>query len=223
MTDFGSVTRWQIYGRWALLNLLAFGTLYPLVNWLTSMRVTTFGLYLDAERAAPFVPIWIWAYLSINLLFLMPPLVMRAADLPVLGRRMLAATVASSVIFLALPAHLGFERTVPSEGVYRVIFSWLFQADGPHNLVPSLHVAYASLCILSLQTAARRWVVRAAWGLWLAAIIVSTVLVHQHHIVDVMTGLLLAVAVCRLLPARAGDSIAPIVDEHLRKTTAEAR
>jgi len=192
---------WRTYGRWAALNLLAFGVLYPLVNWLTGVRATTFGLYLDAEKAIPFQPLWIWAYLSVNLLFLLPPLVMRAAAMPLLGRRMLAATAAGCAVFLLLPAHLGFERMVPPDGMAHAAFGALFQADGPHNLVPSLHVTYASLCVLGLQAATPRRSLRLAWWLWLAAIMASTVLVHQHHLLDVLGGLALAVAICRWMPA----------------------
>jgi membrane-associated phospholipid phosphatase len=194
--------RWRTYGRWTGLNLLVFGALYPLVNWLTGVRASTFGLYLDSERTIPFLPVWIWAYLSINLLFLLPPLFVRAADMPLLGRRMLVATVSGCLIFLLLPARLGFERVVPGDGLYRAVFGGLFQADGPHNLVPSLHVTYASLCILSFQAAASVWRTRVAWGLWLATIMASTVLVHQHHLLDVASGLALAVLICAWIPAR---------------------
>ena len=193
--------RWRTYGRWAGLNLVVFGVLYPLVNWLTGVRASTWGLYLDAERALPFLPAWIWVYLSINVLFMLPPLFMRAPDMPLLGRRMLAATVSGCVVFLLLPARLGFDRIVPDDGLYHSVFGGLFQADGPHNLVPSLHVTYASLCILSFQAAARGRLQRAAWSLWLTAIMASTVLVHQHHLLDVASGLLLAVAICRWMPA----------------------
>ena len=192
--------RWSTYGRWALLNLLAFGILYPLVNWLTSVRTTRLDLYLDAESAIPFLPVWIWAYLSINILFVMPPLVLKEADMPLLGRRMLAATIAACAIFLALPASLGFERALPPDGVHQVIFEWLFHADAPHNLVPSLHVTYSTLCTFTYRAAATHGLLRATWGLWLALIIVSTVLVHQHHVADVVGGLLLAAAIWRLVP-----------------------
>jgi membrane-associated phospholipid phosphatase len=194
--------RWRTYGRWAGLNLLVFGVLYPLVNWLTGARASTFGLYLDGERTIPFLPAWIWAYLSINLLFMLPPLFMRASDMPLLGKRMLVATLSGCLIFLLLPARLGFERVVPGDGLYRAVFGGLFQADGPHNLVPSLHVTYASLCILSFQAAAREWRTRAAWGLWLVTIMASTVLVHQHHLLDVVSGLGLAAVIRVWIPER---------------------
>ena len=199
--DDDAALRWRTYGRWTGLNLLVFGALYPLVNWLTGVRASTFGLYLDSERGIPFLPLWIWAYLSINLLFVLPPLFMRTSDMPLLGRRMLVATVAGCMIFLLLPARLGFERVAPAGGLHGVVFGGLFRADGPHNLVPSLHVTYASLCILSFQAAARDWRARAAWGLWLVAIMASTVLVHQHHLLDVASGLLLALVICRWMRA----------------------
>ncbi len=199
--------RWRTYGRWAWINLVVFGVLYPLVNWLTGLRSSTFGLYFDSELAIPLVPVWILAYLSINLLLLLPPLFMRASDIPLLGKRMLVATVSGCAIFLLLPARLGFERVVPRDGFYRMIFDGLFQMDAPHNLVPSLHVTYASLCVVGLRAAARGHLPRAAWGFWLVAIMASTVLVHQHHLLDVATGLLLAVAICRWI--RVTSSYSP--------------
>lgn len=199
--------RWRTYGHWASFNLLIFGVFYPLVNWLTGLRASTFSLYLDGEMFIPFLPEWIWIYLSINLLFMLPPLFMRASDMPLLGRRMLAATVCGCVIFLLLPARLGFERVVPDDGLYRSVFVGLFQADGPHNLAPSLHVTYASLCILSFQVATRGWLARVAWGLWLASIMASTVLVHQHHLLDVVSGLLLAVSIARWMPTTDSPTI----------------
>lgn len=193
--------RWSSYGRWAGINIVVFGVLYPLANWLTGQRTLKLSLFLDGERAIPFLPGWIWLYLSINLLFMVPPLFIRASEMPLLGKRMLVATVSGCMIFLMLPAQLGFQRAIPDDTLYRVVFGALFQADGPHNLVPSLHVTYASLCILGCQSAARGWTQRAAWGLWLVAIVASTILVHQHHLLDIASGLLLAVVICRSLPS----------------------
>jgi membrane-associated phospholipid phosphatase len=194
--------RWRTYGYWAGINLLVFGVVYPLVNWLTGIRAHNYDLYLDSERTIPFFPAWIWVYLSINLLFMAPPLVMRASAMPLLGKRMLAATLAACAIFLILPARLGFERVVPEDALYQAVFSALFRADGPHNLMPSLHVSYASLCILSCQSAAHGRLGRVAWGLWLLAIVMSTVLVHQHHLLDIASGLVLAGVICLALPSR---------------------
>lgn len=201
-THDSAMQPWRTYGRWAGLNLLVFGVLYPLTNWLTGLR-DTYGLYLEIEKTIPFLPGWIWVYLSINILFVLPPLLMRAADMPLLGKRMLVATFMASLIFLLLPARLGFDRVVPPEGIFHSVFRILHQADGPHNVMPSLHVTYAALCIRSFQAAATRFLVRTAWGLWLTAIMASTLLVHQHHLLDVLTGLLLAAGICRLIPKAA--------------------
>jgi membrane-associated phospholipid phosphatase len=198
--------RWRTYGLWAGINLLAFGALYPIVNWLTALRADTFRLYLDIERAIPFLPAWVWVYLSINLLFILPPLFLRASDMAILGRRMLAATVCGCVIFLVLPARLGFERVVPDDWPYRFVFGSLFLADGPHNLMPSLHVTYAQLCIFSFLAGAIGRLARVAWIMWLVSIMASTVLVHQHHLLDVAIGLLLAVLITIFLPARPSDN-----------------
>jgi membrane-associated phospholipid phosphatase len=196
-----SLLRWRTYGLWAGINLLAFGVLYPLVNWLTSLRADTFEFYMDIERSIPFLPVWIWVYLSINPLFMLPPLFLRACDMPILGRRMLVATVCGCIIFLLLPARLGFERVVPDDWQYRFVFGALFRADGPHNLMPSLHVTYAMLCIFSFLTGVRGWLAGIAWIMWLVSIMASTVLVHQHHLMDVASGLLLALVITFFMPS----------------------
>lgn len=72
-------------------------------------------------------------------------------------------------------------------------------ADGlnlRYNLAPSLHVALAVVCVAAY--AARRGlpgkILFWSWGLTISA---STLLIHQHHLLDVATGLLLAWVVYR--------------------------
>ena len=94
---------------------------------------------------------------------------------------------------MLFPAALGFERALPPDAPYRQIFEAIHHVDAPHNLVPSLHVVFSSVIALACASFARpsfRWLL---W-VWLALIVVSTVLVHQHHLIDVLAALLLVVA-----------------------------
>jgi membrane-associated phospholipid phosphatase len=82
---------------------------------------------------------------------------------------------------LLLPTQLGW--TQPA----------CFNLDYPHNLVPSLHVAYAVLAgAVVWNGATARWL-RVLSGAWLALLISSVLLVHQHHLLDVVTGAALGI------------------------------
>ena len=133
----------------------------------------------------PFVPQFIWAYLSMYLLFLMPLFFVPAERIPALGKQLVAGTVVSGLLFLLLPADLGFTRTVPSDPLYASLYAAIFSVDKPHNLVPSLHVVFSSAIALACADAARP-LARTLLQAWLALIVLSTVLVHQHHILDVV-------------------------------------
>jgi membrane-associated phospholipid phosphatase len=104
---------------------------------------------------------------------------------------MIATTVIATAIFLLVPSALGFTRSVPSG--FAAAYQLLYSLDYPYNCVPSLHVAYASQIVFALvaRGSHRRAVSLALW-LWLCLIMVSAVLTHQHNILDLAFGLLLA-------------------------------
>jgi membrane-associated phospholipid phosphatase len=80
---------------------------------------------------------------------------------------------------------------VEVDGLHRSVFNLLQMVDTPHNLAPSLHVAFSALILLGCaEIAPRHW----AWGyyFWLLVLSASTVLVHQHHLFDGVSGLVLA-------------------------------
>ena len=185
-------TKWGTYCYWVFWVGIAFFTIYPLCNWITSHRDVTFGLYLAAELRIPFVVELIWPYLSLYLLFLIPPLFLKQSSMAVLGKQLLAATVFCGIVFLILPAQLGFERTVPVDAFYAVLYGNIFAVDLPHNMVPSLHVAFSTLILLTLARHSRQVVAKTLFWTWLVLICLSTILVHQHHLLDVATGLLVA-------------------------------
>jgi membrane-associated phospholipid phosphatase len=71
-----------------------------------------------------------------------------------------------------------------------------------YNLLPSLHVAFAVICAAIFSPRAPRPVKTLLW-LWASLIAASTVLIHQHHILDVVSGWLLAVVCVRAVFRRA--------------------
>jgi hypothetical protein len=197
--------RVRVYALWAGLAGVAFFAIYPTLNWLTSLRRHRFHLYVPPELGVPFVPQFIWAYLSMYVLFLAPLFFLPSERMPALGRQLVAGTVACGVLFLLLPGELGFVRVIPSDPIYASLYKSMFGVDRPHNLVPSLHVVWSSAIILACVDTARS-LGRVLLYLWLAILAGSTVLVHQHHILDVISAMLLVL----LLRRRYGVSNAQV-------------
>lgn len=182
--------RARLYVIWSVWAGLAFFAVYPSLNWITSLRPHRFHLYTQTELAAPFVPQFIWAYLSMYVLFLMPLFLLPAARMATLGKQLVAGTLLSGLLFLLLPADLGFTRTIPTDPAYAQIYATLFSVDRPHNLVPSLHVVFSTAIILACADVASPQT-RGLLYAWLVIITSSTVLVHQHHLLDVAAAIFL--------------------------------
>ena len=144
------------------------------------------------EAGIPLVPWMIWPYLSIGTLFLLPLFHLEVDDIDRLSRRIAGSIVVAGVAFVALPQRMLFPpRRV--DGLEAPLFALLDAVDTPHNLAPSLHVAIAGLIVLAVLRRVPSWLA-ALYALWFAILSASTVLVHQHHLVDVAAGLALALA-----------------------------
>jgi membrane-associated phospholipid phosphatase len=180
----------MVYLRYCLLIDLCFLVVYGGCNWLTEQRPAHWTLYFPWELSLPFVPAMIWGYGSMLVLFLLPLFQLEEQSLRRLGRQILLALALASLTFLLLPAQLGFVRSSHVPG-YDDVYQLIYAIDYPHNLVPSLHIVFSALIIAALmETSGAAW--RGVYALWLAVISASVVLVHQHHIIDVASGYLLA-------------------------------
>ena len=129
-------------------------------------------------------------------LFLLPLFILPARHMPALGRQLIAGTILSGLCYLLLPAELGFVRQVPATSPYSEIYSTLFRLAKPHNLVPSLHVVYSAAIVMACADAVVRGI-RILLYLWLSAIVLSTLLVHQHHILDLIAAFVLVIILRR--------------------------
>lgn len=183
---------------WCLIIDVLFFAIYGSINWLTSRRSDLFELYVQMELAIPLVPEAIWVYLSMLLLFCLPIFTISRERARREASAAILALFVAAFVWLLIPARLGFERVIP-EG-YEWVYRTMFMLDHPHNLVPSLHVIFSSLAVFACGQYAPHRIKIGLW-LWLTAIAVSTILTHQHHVLDVITGLLVAV-VCRSLLVR---------------------
>lgn len=186
-------TRWRAYIKYVVLFDVLFFPIYFGAGAIAAQASQTHGLYAAWELGIPLVPWMIWPYISLLLLFNLPLFHLDAGQLEKLSRQSTTVLLIAGASFVLLPTHLGFPPTA-HVGFYETVFGWLGRVDTPHNAAPSLHVAVSALILLACASTASR-PLALVYRLWLLLISASTVLVHQHHLLDVASGMALAVLV----------------------------
>ncbi len=147
--------------------------------------------YYAWERFIPFVPILVIPYMSIDLFFFFAPFMCASREERMtLAKRIMFAIAAAGVFFWLMPLTTAVPR--PSvDGWLGPIFRFLDSFDQPHNLFPSLHIALRTI-LVGTYVRHTRGIVRGLVHLWFSLIGFSTLLIYQHHVVDIVGGFGLA-------------------------------
>lgn len=192
---------WSAALQRALIMGAGFFIIYGGLNWYTHMLAQDAGLpsyYMDWERDIPFVATMIFPYMSIDLLFVAAFFLARNHhELNALGKRIGFAILVSALMFYLWPMQFAFTRP-PTDGFAGVLFG-LLAADLPYNQCPSLHISLA-MVLWPMFGRHERGIWRILSLAWFALIALSTVLVWQHHIIDVAGGLLVGLLALHLFP-----------------------
>jgi membrane-associated phospholipid phosphatase len=187
----------RFWHRPAVIDLLAaVGVALPLFavwflvfaggNFLTTCHSLRFRIHLPGEERLPFVPVAVLVYQSLVGLFVMVPFVLRVKQIRRLAATLLAVILVAGVGFLLVPSDLAFPP-IGDTGAWEKTVRVSKELALPHSLVPSLHVAMSVCCVAVYAPRAGRWGSVTLWG-WASAIALSTLLFHQHHLIDVLTG-----------------------------------
>ena len=173
--------------------------LFFLSGYFLIQRVVTSGdisLLIEIDEAIPLMPEFVWIYHSLPLfvLLVMVVLIKRA---PVFWRTFYSCLMASVVMFLcfiALPIEYPRPEVMAS-GISSALLVATQELDYAHNTCPSGHVAFAWLMFLAAVKT--QWVRHEPWMgrvflLWAIGIILSTLVLKQHFIADVIAGVFLA-------------------------------
>ncbi|MGE6473990.1 phosphatase PAP2 family protein [Psychrobacter sp. NPDC078631] len=188
---------------------LALAIFYLLYNLTTFYSVSLYKLYPSKvhnlatpfDSIIPFIPAMIVPYSWSLILFVASFFLVRtSAQLSLLTYRLILATIFACLVFYFYPARFSFSRPIPDDWT-QFGYQFLQLMDKPFNQLPSLHVSYAMLLGVSLWdvvASRKRWI-SAAYRLLLTGICtliaLSTVLTYQHHLLDMLGGVVLAVTV----------------------------
>lgn len=185
---------------------MALSIFYLLYNLTTLYSVSLYKLYpaqihnlaTPFDDVIPFIAAMIVPYSWSLILFVASFFLVRtAAQLLILTRRLLLATTFACFIFYCYPARFSFHRLIPGDWT-QFGYQFLQLVDKPFNQLPSLHVSYAILLGVSLWDfieSKKIWVLNTYRLLLISIctlITISTVLTYQHHLLDVLGGIVLA-------------------------------
>lgn len=187
-----------------------FNCLYNLTNAYTAKLATHVPISNVAsgfDSQIAFIPSMILLYsCSLWLLIVSFFITDTKKDLQRLTLRLLLTTVFACLCFYWLPLKFSFQLPVvdsayQNSGInWRWAFALLHAVDEPYNQFPSLHVGYAVILLVSLWTPIAVFhncliAYRLSLICLCVGIAVSTLFTWQHHLLDVLGGLILAIFV----------------------------
>ncbi|MEK6246778.1 MAG: phosphatase PAP2 family protein, partial [Planctomycetales bacterium] len=164
----------------------------------TSLHDFRVRIHLDAELNVPFFPLISLIYLSIFPLFWISPFVLHSrAEVKATAESLIIVILISGIFFLLVPSEPAYTPLQPV-GIGSYFFQLADRINLQYNMVPSLHVALSLVCIDIYCSRARITGRILLWS-WAILVCVSTLLTHQHHLLDVLTGMALAPVASRLI------------------------
>ncbi len=187
-SSFGAFVRASVF------LLCFFSAVFYGADSIARLRDGHFRLYFEWERRIPFYPVAYLAYYSVALLpLLIPAFVRDEGDIRLWKRRMSLAIAIAGVAFVLFPAEIGYVPVTTED--WLVVRRLTPILTGRYNLAPSLHVALMIIIMHALWPHLHRRGrgLMLAWGVVLP---LSTLFTHQHHVLDVATGLWLGFLVC---------------------------
>ncbi|MFZ1731164.1 MAG: phosphatase PAP2 family protein [Bacteroidota bacterium] len=193
---FWDMTPPRPYSTWRYLLLMAacyavWVPLYFLTGWIGELRGAAFDPALAVDGVWPFIPeavmVYLFAYVVVLALFV----IRRNAEfLNYAYLNFIVMNLIAFALFALIPT-MGPPRTaLPADT--SPILSFMFDLDVRWNAFPSLHVANPTL--IMLLSFRERGVAPMSIALLVVAIsiAVSTLLVRQHYVLDVIGGVTLA-------------------------------
>lgn len=170
-----------------------FAFVYAGADYLAGLHQYRVPLYHLAELSIPLIPATTVFYNSLHLIYAVAPFILRTrGEMKALAFVWFVMTLMGGILFLVIPFEPGFPPPdSASMGIWRGMFEFADNANLRFNCCPSLHVAWGVATLDIYARSAGRAGNAFLW-IWSAGLSLSTLLLHQHHVIDVIGGLALA-------------------------------
>ncbi len=181
-----------------------FSSVYGGASLLARLQTPSTDFYFPWEMHLPFVPSWSVVYLSVPLLILLTPFILRTwrTFTPFL-LTLTVETLIAGIVFLVVPVSQAYPPRV-AHGFFGGVFHLVDRLNLDYNKFPSLHIAFA---VTAAIVFGRRcgWLGRTLFSLWIVAVGASTLLIHEHQLLDLVTGLALGLVCVTTVQRRVSD------------------
>jgi hypothetical protein len=167
-------------------------------------RAPSTDFYFPWEMHLPFIPAWSVVYLTVPLLLLLTPFILRTwRTFTPFVLTLTVETLIAGVFFLVVPVTQAFPPRV-AHGFFGAVFHLADRLNLDYNKFPSLHIAFAVTAAIVFGRQCG-WLGRTLFALWIGAVGASTLLIHEHQILDLATGLALGLLCVATVQRRASD------------------
>ena len=140
------------------------------------------------DSSIPFIPEWIWIYVSILPIFLYAALTLQKELFNITLKRVVVAHFLSYPFFFLLPSNYPRPSIADLSPFYNWAYGVMHVVDGVNNTFPSLHVSITwVICHMLKRNGMRNWL---AYG-YASIISISTLVTKQHFVVDVFGGIII--------------------------------
>ncbi len=165
--------------------------LYFLTGWIGELRGAAFDPVLSIDASWPFIPGAVFVYLLAYVVVMGLFAIRRNAEfLNYAYLNFIVMNLLAFVLFALLPTMGPPRPELPADA--SPILQFMFTLDARWNAFPSLHVANPTLIMLLAFRERGASPVSYALLAVAVAIAVSTLFVHQHYLLDVLGGVVLA-------------------------------
>ena len=181
----------------AIIMFASLGCYLLVLKW--RGQAATVVTWIPLDEWVPFWPSWVWVYL---IPYAIGPILAGTLSSSTFWwfiRRGLIVVGLALLIFILLPTQIDNRHRQQSigTGLTADVYEHVIEIDNPPaNAAPSLHVSLTCLLLLALLLDYPHW-----WPFWsgfVSLVWLSTLVTRQHHLIDVVTGVLLAVTVAWL-------------------------
>lgn len=177
-----------------LLCSLVFSAIYTPIGQVLNLLYSTDGVSVltcihPIEKHIPFIEIFILPYFSSGIFFVLVFFLAESKiGLKALVKRMLFIIIVSGLCFLLFPLKYSELDLVRSGFFFHELFGLLDFWDTPFNQAPSLHVSFTCIYWVVISRNTKIPVIaKKVLFIWMLMIIVSTLVVYQHRIIDILT------------------------------------
>ncbi|WP_158978414.1 phosphatase PAP2 family protein [Cellulophaga sp. L1A9] len=185
----------------AALCTLVFSVLYNVNAWYASTLDYVPSFVFSIEKYIPFVSWTVVPYMTSGVFFILVFFLCKTMEeLRVLTKRILFICLVSGIFFLLFPLKFSFVKPETTPILFDFFFQFIKKVDSPYNEAPSLHIAFAFVFWSVFRNLKNSW--RHVAAVWLVLLGLSTLTTYQHHLLDVVTGAVLAQISFIVFPAQ---------------------